>query len=108
MLRRFSHGEGRRVHFLERMSQFRIVKDDQPLSESGRVAGVKSGVPLTVGIAEADDDYVCGGNQGVGTKGIYLAALVIAPEGTLLRTEYVDTAAVTGAVVGDGGVEGDR
>ena len=56
-------GQGGAVDLLERVIKLAIVEGGVGLAEGRSVAGVKSGIPLAVLIAEADDDNVGGTDQ---------------------------------------------
>ena len=105
---RFRHRQGRRVHFLQRVIDRRIVQGDDRLADAAGIARVERGVPLFVLVAEAHHDHVRTLDQGAGADGVDHRPLVILPVGVRFLAQDVDAAVVAGVMIGNGGQEFDR
>jgi hypothetical protein len=98
---------GGTVDLLQGMVEVGIVEGDDRLAEGGGVAGVECRVPLTVFVAEADDDDVGGADQRLRPDRVDAGPLVIAPERLGLVAQRPGPRVVGCGVVGDRRREGD-
>ncbi len=105
-------GAGRRqsgaVELLESVVELGVVQGEDRLAERGGIAGVKGSVPLTVFVAEANDEEIGGADQRLGADRVDPGPHVVAPEGLALLRQCRGPGIVRCGVVGDRGREADR